>query len=659
MKRLFLLLFTILAFAGTGKAQSTLWRPPNPIAYKTAYKAFPFLVQDSKITALSAASSVTTDDLLLIVDAPGTTPVNKKITVTNFFNSIPNSTVTNAMLAGSIAYSKLSLTGAILNADLAGSIAYSKLSLTGAILNADLAGSIAYSKLSLTGAILNADLAGSIAQSKITNLTSDLAAKVAVVGAGSLISTAIVTGGGSQTAQTPSATTTLDSSGNISTPGSITTGASTSLAGTVSLTGGTAPSAAASNTINISAPASVTTPYDVRLPAASSTGFLLGTDSSNVNTFTFVGFTGTSTVARSADPIFTSSLQLPNGASPTTDAFGELAGDNNAWASGRGAPQWFDGTANVYLLGALASDTPTNGQVPKWNTGGTITWEDDTGGSGVALGDTPTWTGAHTWSKNSALSTPTMALTGTWITGGTATTTKPHLLIETSGATTNNWSTAGTGFGINAASGFTGDLFNFQLNGSNRLRVDFGGNLTANGSLNSAGSLTAGNGQLIGWNTWAKIISDADAQVRLRNHGNTGFNILTMGAATPSGIGSAPANGQAASIIQASELLTIAASPTSTTTMQIPAGALVLSVSVRVTVAIAGTTDFSVKVGSQTFNTTGVSQAANTTNVGTAAGAWYNATAQGVVITPDTTPSDANGRVRVTVSYILITPPTS
>lgn len=61
--------------------------------------------------------------------------------------SIGATKVTNAMLAGSIAYSKLSLTGAILNADLAGSIAYSKLSLTGAILNADLAGSIAASKL--------------------------------------------------------------------------------------------------------------------------------------------------------------------------------------------------------------------------------------------------------------------------------------------------------------------------------------------------------------------------------------------------------------------------------------------------------------------------------------------------------------------------------
>lgn len=67
--------------------------------------------------------------------------------------------VTNAMLAGSIAYSKLILTGAILNADLAGSIAYSKLILTGSVTNADLAGSIAYSKLSLTGLVVDGDIA--------------------------------------------------------------------------------------------------------------------------------------------------------------------------------------------------------------------------------------------------------------------------------------------------------------------------------------------------------------------------------------------------------------------------------------------------------------------------------------------------------------------
>jgi hypothetical protein len=46
---------------------------------------------------------------------------------------------------------------------------------------------------------------------------------VTVVSAGSLTSTALVTGGGSQTIQTPSATATLSSGGNISTPGTVTT----------------------------------------------------------------------------------------------------------------------------------------------------------------------------------------------------------------------------------------------------------------------------------------------------------------------------------------------------------------------------------------------------------------------------------------------------
>lgn len=76
------------------------------------------------------------------------------------------------------------------------------------------------------------------------------------------------------------------------------------------------------------------------------------------------------------------SFELPNAAAPTVDAFGEIAGDNDAWAAGRGAPSFYDGTATVWLLGTLASDTPSNGQVPKWNTGGTITWENDTTGSG-------------------------------------------------------------------------------------------------------------------------------------------------------------------------------------------------------------------------------------------------------------------------------------
>jgi hypothetical protein len=72
---------------------------------------------------------------------------------------------------------------------------------------------------------------------------------------------------------------------------------------------------------------------------------------------------------------FSSSLlKIPNGASPTTATFGSLAAANAAWAASRGALQTFDGTAITYLVGTLASSTPANGNVPIWNTGGTITW---------------------------------------------------------------------------------------------------------------------------------------------------------------------------------------------------------------------------------------------------------------------------------------------
>jgi hypothetical protein len=67
---------------------------------------------------------------------------------------------------------------------------------------------------------------------------------------------------------------------------------------------------------------------------------------------------------------------------------------------------------------------------------------------------------------------PTLRLTGTWIgAGGTATTTKPQLLVEPTTATSTGWSTLGTGLGINAASGFTGRLIDLQTNGTSRFSV--------------------------------------------------------------------------------------------------------------------------------------------------------------------------------------------
>lgn len=98
----------------------------------------------------------------------------------------------------------------------------------------------------------------------------------------------------------------------------------------------------------------------------------------------------------------TSSAKLPSGSSASTTAPGYLGFDTDAWAAGRGAWQTHDGTAATYLLGALVSDTPSNGQVPKWNTGGTITWEaDDTAAlSGGTANKVTYWTSSSAISAN-------------------------------------------------------------------------------------------------------------------------------------------------------------------------------------------------------------------------------------------------------------------
>ena len=80
-------------------------------------------------------------------------------------------------------------------------------------------------------------------------------------------------------------------------------------------------------------------------------------------------------------------------------------------------------------------------------------------------------TGDITLTLNGAASTPPLDITGTWYTGGTATTTKPQVLIEPTGTTSTAWSTSGTGIGVNAASGFAGNLLDLQVNGSRAASV--------------------------------------------------------------------------------------------------------------------------------------------------------------------------------------------
>jgi len=91
------------------------------------------------------------------------------------------------------------------------------------------------------------------------------------------------------------------------------------------------------------------------------------------------GETGSGALVFGTSPAFTTNFTLANGASPTTSAVAQMAFDTDAWAASRGAVAVHDGTATTWLVGVLASDTPSNGQVPTWNTGGTITWETPSG----------------------------------------------------------------------------------------------------------------------------------------------------------------------------------------------------------------------------------------------------------------------------------------
>jgi hypothetical protein len=102
-----------------------------------------------------------------------------------------------------------------------------------------------------------------------------------------------------------------------------------------------------------------------------------------------------------------------------------------------------------------------------WNNAGAV------GGASTLTydGSILTTSGRFVNSYNATASGPAKAFTGTWFTGGTATTTKPQVLIEPTGATSTAWSTSGTGFGVNASSGFVGNLLDLQVNGTSVFNV--------------------------------------------------------------------------------------------------------------------------------------------------------------------------------------------
>jgi hypothetical protein len=140
-------------------------------------------------------------------------------------------------------------------------------------------------------------------------------------------------------------------------------------------------------------------------------------------------------------------------------------------------------------------------------------------------------------SYNATASSPAKAFTGTWFTGGTGTTTKPQVLIEPTGATSTNWSTSGTGLGVNAASGFAGNLLDLQVNGTSRFSVSNTGAIIQAGTPSTRGALFSGYIEssagyyIVGKSGWT---SPVDGNVRLSNSIENNFGLLQLGGTSSS-----------------------------------------------------------------------------------------------------------------------------
>lgn len=148
-------------------------------------------------------------------------------------------------------------------------------------------------------------------------------------------------------------------------------------------------------------------------------------------------------------------------------------------AGGTSAPTW---------------TTPTTGTVTGTGTANTMTKFTGTSAIGNASmtddGTTVTNTLRNVNSFTSIASNPAMFYTGSWATG-TGTTAFPHVYLQATGTTASTTlSTAGTAFGANAVTGFTGNYYDFMLAGVSKAKLTSAGNATFAGTLNVSGNAT-------------------------------------------------------------------------------------------------------------------------------------------------------------------------
>ena len=167
---------------------------------------------------------------------------------------------------------------------------------------------------------------------------------------------------------------------------------------------------------------------------------------------------------------------------------------SNVWDTGASANKTSDWTIDE----ALTSGSPATGTLRignSWNGASASYPMAITSGGDVGIGTTNPGAGLDV-ARAGAASTPGEQIDGAWYTSGTSSTNLPQLLIQPTGTSSSTWSTHGTGLGVNAVSGFNGNLLDLQVNGTSVFAVSSNGTITgtiSNGSVDWAAPSAIGS----------------------------------------------------------------------------------------------------------------------------------------------------------------------
>ena len=146
-----------------------------------------------------------------------------------------------------------------------------------------------------------------------------------------------------------------------------------------------------------------------------------------------------------------------------------------------------------------------------------------------------TLAGQDVFTSAGAASQPGLTVSGAPYTAGTGTTNFPQLYVSTTGATApTTLSTAGTMFGVNAPSGFAGNLCGFYVNGTGEITCTAAGILSSNG-LNTNGTINfTSTPYALSWNSGdLKVARAAANTLEVGNSTNAAQGILEVAAVLP------------------------------------------------------------------------------------------------------------------------------